>query len=90
LRQIVREGVANGARHGRANKILINLSTEAGRLRLLIEDNGVGFLEAGEHAHPWSIQERVVLLGGEVSLSVESEATRLVISLPLPGTNDRL
>lgn len=87
LRQLLREMVANAARHGRATTVSIALSAEAGHVVLGCRDNGIGMAAAGapEGATPWSISERVAALGGRMDLSSDAKGTAILISLPLDG-----
>lgn len=43
LLRIMREAVANGVHHGRAERLLVRLSRDGGRRQLLIQDDGKGF-----------------------------------------------
>lgn len=80
LRQVVREAVANAARHGQCSHVGISLAREAdGQLKLSIGDNGKGFpLEAGA-PRPRSISERVEALGGRLNISNAGPGARLEI-----------
>jgi len=81
LRQLLREAVANAARHGSASAITVALAAADGRLALEISDNGKGFGSAS--STPWSIGERVAALGGQLRVHSGAEGTCLTISLPL-------
>jgi len=41
--RITREAVSNAVRHGKAERIHVQLSRSHGRRRLVIQDNGLGF-----------------------------------------------
>jgi hypothetical protein len=41
--QVAREALNNAARHSRANRITVRLFRESGLIRLIVEDDGVGF-----------------------------------------------
>jgi len=64
--QIVLEGARNVGRHARADSALINVDANAARVRITIDDDGVGF-PAGA-TPPWSIASRAAELGGAVRL----------------------
>src|SRR5437870_1459994 len=64
--QIVLEGARNVGRHARADSALINVDANAARVRITIDDDGVGF-PAGA-TPPWSISSRAAELGGAVRL----------------------
>jgi len=83
LRQIVREAVANAARHGRCSHVEICLSQEdPAHLRMAICDDGCGFPQETGQIRPRSICERVEALGGQVNLSNTAPGARLDILLP--------
>lgn len=87
LHQIVHEAAANAVRHGAATRIAIALRREGADLVLGIADNGVGLPAEGEgaapNATPWSVRERVMGLGGSLSLSAGRQGTRLDVRLPV-------
>lgn len=47
LYRIVQEAVSNAIRHGKAKRVVINLSKRDGRLLLIIKDNGSGLPDIG-------------------------------------------
>ena len=83
LRQLLREAVANAARHGNASRIDARLGRTGGGLELVVQDDGSGFDEASGKTPPWSIGERVAALGGRLDVVTGSGGTRLSIFLPL-------
>lgn len=82
LRQLLREAVANAARHGGATEVRASLCRADNGLQLVIADNGAGFQGNAGDA-PWSISERVTALGGRLEVHSGRTGTRLAISLPL-------
>ena len=82
LQQLVREAVANAARHGQAGRVALRMALAEGRLALHILDDGTGFDAAANSADPWSIGERVAALGGELFVESGAAGTRLAIALP--------
>lgn len=67
--RLVQECLNNAARHSSCSNLNISLGSADGLLRLLVEDDGVGFRVEGALAKPGSfglagIRERVALLGG--------------------------
>jgi len=81
LRQLVREAVANAAKHGHCTRVDIALNRTDGMMRLVIGDNGQGFpAEGGQR--PRSIGERVDALGGRLSICDNGPGARLDIELP--------
>lgn len=81
IRQLVREGVANAARHGKCGKVVVSLGHEDGRLRLAISDDGVGFPPLPGVPRPRSISERVEALGGRFEVHNSARGVRLEIDL---------
>jgi len=84
LQQLVREAVANAARHGHASSVTARIVLAEGTLTLHIEDNGTGFPAAQGSGGPWSIRERVTSLGGELSVRSSPAGTALTIRLSRP------
>jgi signal transduction histidine kinase len=87
VQQLVREGVANAVRHGKAGRISISLDSGTTGLSLIVADNGSGFPvkpaeENGALRKPWSLNERVHEMGGMLSLYSSPSGTRITISLP--------
>ncbi len=89
--QIVREGVSNAWRHGKARRVSVVLGIEEERVILRLEDNGRGFNpESTSHRGQGlrNLRERAALCGGV--MEVESRAggpTRLTFRLPKSGTS---
>jgi signal transduction histidine kinase len=78
--QIMLEGVRNVGRHARAAEARVVASTSAGKLRITIEDDGVGF--APDARVPWSIASRAAELDGNVQLIRRAVAgTHLVVEV---------
>ncbi len=87
LRQVLREALANAARHGRCTNVLVSLgmggaSGLGSGLRLRIADDGRGFGAQGSALKPRSISERVGALGGTLSICHEGQGALLDIALP--------
>jgi signal transduction histidine kinase len=90
--RIVREAVANAVRHGSARTIDIEVRQAEDRLDLVIGDNGRGFAFQGRMANgelagyagrPRSLHDRVVGLGGTLTVTSGKSGAKLEISLPL-------
>lgn len=86
-RQLVREAVANAARHGQSRKVELTLQQCTGVatecVRLTIGDDGIGFPAGQPDRRPRSIAERVAALGGALAIEPRDPGTALVIDLPL-------
>jgi signal transduction histidine kinase len=78
--QIMLEGLRNARRHARARAVDIELRESGGKLRLTIDDDGVGFPIAG--TVPWAIASRVAELGGDLSMESHGESACLTIEMP--------
>jgi signal transduction histidine kinase len=91
LHQLIREGVANAVRHGKADRVEISFEAEGDQVRLEIADNGGGFPVQGfaqgeqiiHKLGPWSLNERVRSIGGSLTLSSTSQGSRVMITLPV-------
>ena len=86
LFRVVQESLTNVARHSGARRASVVVSARAGRLRLVVEDDGRGFDPAAPTGRFGlaGIRERVELLGG--ALRVESSpggGTAVVVDLRL-------
>jgi signal transduction histidine kinase len=81
IRQLVREAIANAARHGKCRKVRVRLVEDEGEIRLSIADDGVGFPLVETMPRPRSITERVEALGGSFELHTDGGGARLEIAL---------
>ena len=85
LLAVVREALANVARHAHASSAELNLAVRDSRLRLRLADDGVGPSErpiAGRGLD--NMRTRAADLGGEMSLSRRDEGgSELVWNVPL-------
>ena len=90
--RIMREAVANAVRHGGARKIDIVVRQAEGRLDITIDDDGRGFAFQGRMANgelasyagrPRSLHDRVIGMGGTMTLISAKSGTNLEISVPL-------
>lgn len=82
IQQLLREAVANAARHGLAGRVTVGLAREGGQIVIDIHDDGGGFAVAGRQNRPWSISERVAALGGSLTVDSGTSGTHLAIVLP--------
>lgn len=83
LRQLVREGVANAARHGACSEVVIALDRAGDHVRLAIGDNGKGFpVDGPQPPRPRSISERVAALGGTLEICNNAGGAMLEIDVP--------
>lgn len=91
LYRIVQEMLANVSKHSRASRVDLKLSREGDTVRLLVEDDGIGFDTAAATARPGSglglvtMRERAALLGGTFHLrSTPGRGTSIEIAIPSP------
>ena len=92
LYRIFEEALANVQRHAGASNVLVNLLVDSGEIRLVIEDDGVGF-DAGAsnpRGHGLAgIRERAANIGGELALGTEpGEGTRVQVIVPQAAAAD--
>ena len=98
LFRILQEILRNVERHASARHVIIGLTQKGAIVRLVINDDGVGF---GPDPHPTgrsgqrglgllSISERATYVGGTFKIkSVPGAGTEVAVTVPLPtGTND--
>ena len=80
--QVILEGIRNTARHARARSATIRVAPVDGAVKILIDDDGVGFRDTG--VQPWSIASRVAEYGGTMKIGDgDRPGAHLEIDLPL-------
>lgn len=90
LYRLAQECLTNAGKHSRAGHLNLSLWSDDKRVRLRVEDNGVGFRVseaiAGSHGFGLrGIKDRVELLGGRLELtSAPGCGTSVLIELPAP------
>jgi signal transduction histidine kinase len=92
LARIVQEALRNVRRHSGARNVVVRLSREEARWRLVVDDDGKGFPFEGRLSHeeldagrrgPHVIKERVRTLGGELVIeTAPGGGARLEIHVP--------
>jgi two-component system sensor histidine kinase DegS len=89
--RLVQEAVNNALRHAQASNIRVTLSEEANALRLIVEDDGIGFdreavaqrTKRGEHLGLLGMTESVHSAGGELLLdSRPGSGSRIEVRIP--------
>ncbi len=94
LFQAVRELLVNVIKHAKANTVGVHIQKDSDRIRITVEDNGVGFPQSKLDSSPlqsktggfglFSIRERLDNLGGELKIkSAPGQGTRITMSAPL-------
>lgn len=92
--RIVQEALTNARKHSRANMVRVLLSQDnAGRFRVIIEDDGIGFTPEAEdhdtdrHFGLAIMRERAEAVGAALGVESEpGEGTRVVVELALKDT----
>ncbi len=91
--RIVQEAFNNVARHARADQVSLELQKTKTAIRLLIKDNGRGFVYVSEHGNPGiregigfgltSMRQRARSVGGEFKLLSDGSGTSVEVYWPL-------
>jgi hypothetical protein len=90
LFRVMQESLTNVVRHARATRVDVRLARKGADALLTIKDNGIG-MEPDAQAKPRSfglrgIRERVLLLGGELSVAgAPGGGTTVSVRIPAPG-----
>ena len=86
LYRIAEEALANVQRHAQASNVLVNLFVDGDGIRLLVEDDGMGFDAGAQNIAGHGlvgIRERASNIGGELVLATEpGEGTRVQVIVP--------
>jgi signal transduction histidine kinase len=90
LYRIAQEALTNVSKHGRAKRVVVRLEQAEGRMRLTIEDDGIGFdpekVNPGRHSG-WGLmnmRERIQAHDGSLRVvSAAGEGTRIVVEVTL-------
>jgi signal transduction histidine kinase len=93
LYDVAREAVANAARHASPARVELLLTTDGGRVRLAVRDDGRGMdVEEKERGGfgLFSMRERVALVNGVFTLeSLPGDGTRVVATVALDAEDGR-
>lgn len=84
---IAREAVSNSLRHGRADRIVMQLSSSLTEFRLVVSDNGVGHpagLDPARGLGLRSMQHRAQLLGGSLRLTATDPGPGITLACLVP------
>lgn len=92
--QIVREALSNIERHAQARAVAVHLARDGERVRVTVDDDGVGFDEAARPLHRYGIvimRDRAQSLAGELAVTPrDGGGTRVELvfpaEAPLPDT----
>jgi signal transduction histidine kinase len=80
------EALANVAKHAAASRAAVSVTARGGRIRVEIEDDGMGGADPGRGSGLRGLIDRVEALGGTLQVaSVPGQGTRLAAEIPLGG-----
>jgi signal transduction histidine kinase len=93
LYRIAQEAITNVVRHSRASEVLITLDVDDRNVRLVVQDDGVGFnlsstlatKQGGRGLGLRGMQERALILRGECRIETAG-GTGTVVTVELPNT----
>lgn len=81
---VLGEALSNAARHARAGRVEVTLRALAGRVSLVVADDGVGVPEGGRRSGLRNLAERAERVGGAFTVGpAEGGGTRLSWEAPL-------
>jgi signal transduction histidine kinase len=80
------EALANVAKHAAATRVAVAVTARDGRVRVEIEDDGVGDVDLGRGSGLRGLADRVETVGGRLQVaSAPGQGTRLAAEIPLGG-----
>jgi signal transduction histidine kinase len=81
---VVAEALTNAAKHARASAVNVRVGIVADGLRLSIQDDGVGGVDAGKGSGIIGLTDRVEAIGGQLNISSNpGSGTSLLVTIPL-------
>lgn len=86
--RVVQEALTNVQRHAHARNAGVLVTAKGDRIRVLVEDDGVGFTPADptDRLGLTGMRERIALIGGEVTVeSSPGKGAVIVVEIPLRG-----
>jgi len=89
LFRIAQEALTNVAKHADASQARISVSSGAGRVKLVVEDDGCGIAPAANDAESmgWGMavmRERAAAVGGAMRVESPGRGTRIVVEVATP------
>lgn len=87
LYRIVQESLTNIVKHAKAKKVQVSLKQVRGKIRLVVQDDGIGFevnaSRSLRHVGLLAMKDSVELLGGELTIkSAPGKGTRVQVVCP--------
>ena len=89
---MVHEAAVNALKHAQASRVLVDVDSADGHLRISVSDDGQGFPFKGSYSHdtlaaahvaPRSLFDRVSALGGQISIESSDRGSRVEMVLSL-------
>lgn len=91
LFQAVRELLTNIVKHAKATQAHVTLFLQKGSIRVVVEDNGQGFIGGVEHRDGFgllNIRERAAHLGGQCEIENDpGHGSRIMLTVPMEEEN---
>ena len=86
--RVIQEALTNVVRHAQASSASVIIDRRVGTLRIIVEDNGIGFVladrQSGKSLGLQGIRERAALFNGTLTIETEpGQGTSLFIEIPL-------
>ncbi len=84
--RIVQEALTNSMKHSKANLVKVRMTVAKGRFKIVIEDNGKGFVANGKSQGLGlaTMRERAKLLAGDLTVrSIVDEGTCIILDIPV-------
>jgi signal transduction histidine kinase len=83
LFRVAQEALTNVLKHSQSERVEVRLEKDTDRVRLIVEDQGVGFdldqaLEDGKRLGLLGMEERIGLLGGHLSINTGEKGTTIL------------
>jgi signal transduction histidine kinase len=86
---VVAEALTNAAKHAQASVAQVEVRAQAGRLRLVVGDDGAGGADPARGSGLVGLGDRVQALGGTLTVhSPAGQGTRLLVDLPVEVDGD--
>lgn len=90
LFRVAQEAMTNAVRHAAASRLMVRLTREGQRIRLVVADDGAGFDVARARARPeesvglLGMSERIALVDGDLSIeSAPGQGTTVIADVPV-------
>jgi signal transduction histidine kinase len=81
---VVSEAITNAAKHSRASAVYVTVEPVDGKVRLSVDDNGIGGADLARGTGLVGLRDRVEAIGGTLTVqSPPGEGTHVTVELPL-------